>query len=172
MHSSNLCVQQGILGVLFVIIGSTYQVTVQTQQFHGVTIMLYVLCQLCFYFGPNGLTFIIPAELFPTRFRASCHGISAASGKLASVIVQLYLEYVKFGTRTSSASSPRSKWLGWVLLIFALPMFLGAVVTWWWVPEVQEKTGTNITLEELAKGRQRLADVVVTTEEDGADAAV
>ena len=51
-------------------------------------------------------------------------------------------------------------------------MFLGALVTWWWVPEVQEKTGTNITLEELAKGRQRLADVVMTTDEDGTDAAV
>ena len=138
--------------------------------------MLYVLCQLCFYFGPNGLTFIIPAELFPTRFRCTCHAMSAASGKFASVIVQLFLAYVKFGdqsgTGSSGASSPKSKWLGWVLLIFALPMFLGAFVGWWWVPEVQEKAGTNITLEELAKGRQRLAEAVIGTEEEGNDETV
>lgn len=145
-------------------------------QFHGVTIMLYVLCQLCFYMGPNGLTFIIPAELFPTRFRCTCHGVSAASGKLASVIVQIFLAYVKFGdesgTGTSGASGLRSKWLGWVLLIFALPMFFGALVTWRLVPEVQEKTRTNITLEELAKGRARLVDVGVAIEALGADMAV
>ena len=157
----------GILGILFVIIGSTYQVTVQTQ-FHGVTITLYALCQLCFYFGPNGLTFIIPAELFPTGFRCTCHGISAASGKLASVLVQIFLAYVKFGDETevgsSSASSPTSKWLGYVLLVFAIPMFFGALASWWLVPEVQRNDGVNIALEELAKGRQRSGEVVMTTE--------
>jgi hypothetical protein len=37
-------------------------------------------------FGPNTMTFIIPAELFPARFRATCHGISAASGKLGAIV--------------------------------------------------------------------------------------
>ena len=50
-------------------------------------------------------------------------------------------------------------------MIFAVPMFLGAVVSWLWVPEVQGKDRTNVTLEELAKGRQRLAEVVVIVEE-------
>lgn len=132
--------------------------------------MLYVLCQLCFYIGPNGLTFIIPAELFPTRFRCTCHGISAASGKLGSVIVQLFLAYVKFedssGPGSSRFSSPKSTWLGWVLLIFAVPMFLGAFVSWLWVPEVQNKDRTNVTLEELAKGRQTLTEVVLVGGEE------
>lgn len=165
----------GTLGILFVIIGSTYQFTAQTR-LHGVTIALYVLCQLCFYFGPNGLTFIIPAELFPTRFRCTCHGISAASGKFGSIIAQLFFAYVKFGNATgsgsSTSSSPTSTWLGWVLLILALPMFLGAFVGWLWIPQVQGKDGTNITLEELAKGRQRLAEAAVTGEEEGSDRAV
>lgn len=167
--------KQGTLGILFVIIGSTYQFTAQTR-LHGVTIALYVLCQLCFYFGPNGLTFIIPAELFPTRFRCTCHGISAASGKFGSIIAQLFFAYVKFGNATgsgsSTSSSPTSTWLGWVLLILALPMFLGAFVGWLWIPQVQGKDGTNITLEELAKGRQRLAEAAVTGEEEGSDRAV
>jgi MFS transporter, PHS family, inorganic phosphate transporter len=152
------CVTFVILGFLFIIIGATFQATVQTQ-FRGVTITLYCLCQLCFYFGPNTLTFTIPAELFPTKYRSTCHGISAAAGKLGSVIVQLFLAYVKFGsndTGVTSSSNPHSKWLGWVLLIFAIPMFLGALVTWIWLPDLQTKYGESLKLEELAEGRQRL----------------
>lgn len=37
-------------------------------------------------FGPNTTTFIIPAELFPTRFRSTCHGISGAAGKLGAIV--------------------------------------------------------------------------------------
>mmetsp|Transcript_8059 Transcript_8059/g.15090 ORF Transcript_8059/g.15090 Transcript_8059/m.15090 type:complete len:484 (+) Transcript_8059:41-1492(+) len=37
-------------------------------------------------FGPGAMTFMIPAEIFPTAVRASCHGISAAGGKLGAFI--------------------------------------------------------------------------------------
>ncbi|KAK6939118.1 Major facilitator, sugar transporter-like [Dillenia turbinata] len=37
-------------------------------------------------FGPNTTTFIVPAELFPTRFRSTCHGISGATGKVGAII--------------------------------------------------------------------------------------
>lgn len=37
-------------------------------------------------FGPNSTTFIVPAELFPARFRSTCHGISAAAGKSGAII--------------------------------------------------------------------------------------
>jgi len=36
--------------------------------------------------GPNTTTFVLPSESFPTEVRATCHGISAASGKLGAVI--------------------------------------------------------------------------------------
>ncbi|KAK2982390.1 hypothetical protein RJ640_026233 [Escallonia rubra] len=49
-------------------------------------------------FGPNSTTFIVPAELFPARFRSTCHGISAASGKAGAIIgafvVQNYTQKV------------------------------------------------------------------------------
>ncbi|RUP47658.1 hypothetical protein BC936DRAFT_145483 [Jimgerdemannia flammicorona] len=35
-------------------------------------------------FGPNATTFIYPGEMFPTRYRSTCHGISAASDVLAA----------------------------------------------------------------------------------------
>ncbi|KAK4436242.1 Inorganic phosphate transporter 1-11 [Sesamum alatum] len=37
-------------------------------------------------FGPNSTTFVLPAELFPTRVRSTCHAISAASGKAGAMI--------------------------------------------------------------------------------------
>ncbi|KAF3555741.1 hypothetical protein F2Q69_00016218 [Brassica cretica] len=48
-----------------------------------------VLYGLVFFFcnfGPNTTTFIIPAELFPARFRPTCHGISGAAGKLWAIV--------------------------------------------------------------------------------------
>ncbi|CAL9215724.1 unnamed protein product [Arabidopsis halleri] len=50
---------------------------------------LMVLYGLIFFFcnfGPNTTTFIIPAELFPARFRSTCHGISGAAGKLGAIV--------------------------------------------------------------------------------------
>jgi hypothetical protein len=140
-----------VLGFLFIITGATYRIGN-----NGVTITLYILCQICFYFGPNGLTFLIPAELFPTKYRTTCHGLSAASGKLGSVIVQVFLAYVKFGPSGSKTSwvSPDSPWFGDVLLIFAAPMFLGALVSWWFIPDLQGKDGLSLSLEVLAEGRR------------------
>eukprot|EP00913_Durusdinium_trenchii_P001235 g1138.t1 len=36
--------------------------------------------------GPNLTTYILPAEIFPTCVRATCHGISAASGKIGAFL--------------------------------------------------------------------------------------
>lgn len=35
-------------------------------------------------FGPNTTTFVYPAEIFPVRGRATCHGVAAAAGKLGA----------------------------------------------------------------------------------------
>ncbi|KFY60250.1 hypothetical protein V497_03740, partial [Pseudogymnoascus sp. VKM F-4516 (FW-969)] len=78
------------MGVLFAVIGGSYFKAVDTD-LHALTITLYVLVQLLFNLGPNTLTFILPAELFPTRYRATCHGISASLGKLGSIIVVAFL---------------------------------------------------------------------------------
>lgn len=36
--------------------------------------------------GANSTTWIIPAEIFPTEARSTCHGISAAFGKAGAVV--------------------------------------------------------------------------------------
>ncbi|KAI3445512.1 hypothetical protein Pfo_002177 [Paulownia fortunei] len=44
-------------------------------------------------FGPNSTTFIVPAEIFPARFRSTCHGISAAAGKAGAIVGALGFLY-------------------------------------------------------------------------------
>ena len=49
-------------------------------------IVMYALCFFFANFGPNATTFVIPAELFPTQWKSTGHGISAASGKVGAII--------------------------------------------------------------------------------------
>ncbi|KAK8576549.1 hypothetical protein V6N13_032470 [Hibiscus sabdariffa] len=60
-------------------------------------LLFFVLYGLNFFFanfGPNSTTFVLPAELFPTRLRSTCHVLSAAVGKAGAMIwafvIQLY----------------------------------------------------------------------------------
>jgi MFS transporter, PHS family, inorganic phosphate transporter len=100
---------------------------------------------------------MIPAEIFPTRYRATCHGISAAAGKLGSILVQIFSTYYKFGTIGSSQTIR----YGWILIVFAVAMLLGAVITHFCIPPIQKKRdgrgkfwgGKPETLENLALGR-------------------
>ena len=43
--------------------------------------LLYGLTFFFANFGPNSTTFVLPAELFPTRVRSTCHAMSAVAGK-------------------------------------------------------------------------------------------
>lgn len=49
-------------------------------------IVMYSFTFLFANFGPNATTFVVPAEIFPARLRSTCHGISAASGKLGAMV--------------------------------------------------------------------------------------
>ncbi|KAL0383618.1 UNVERIFIED_CONTAM: Inorganic phosphate transporter 1-4 [Sesamum calycinum] len=49
-------------------------------------VVMYSLTFFFANFGPNSTTFVVPAEIFPARFRSTCHGISAAAGKLGAIV--------------------------------------------------------------------------------------
>jgi MFS transporter, PHS family, inorganic phosphate transporter len=68
--------------------------------------------------GPNATTFLLPVEVFPTRVRASAHGIAAASGKAGAVFTAF-----AFGTITEKIG------LNGVLGLFSGIMALCAAVT-------------------------------------------
>lgn len=148
-----------ILAAIFVALGVVFI----TAHLSGgpVIIALYILGQTAFNFGPNATTYIIAGEAFPTRYRASCHGIAAGAGKLGSILVQLFSAYYGFGS--SSTTRESTKRYGTIIIVFAAVMLIGAVLTHFWVPDMQhprEKgsgwrtVGKNKTLEELALGRK------------------
>ncbi|KIY98746.1 Inorganic phosphate transporter 1-6 [Monoraphidium neglectum] len=49
-------------------------------------IVIYALTFFFANFGPNTTTFIVPGECFPTKYRATCHGLSAAWGKAGAIV--------------------------------------------------------------------------------------
>lgn len=53
-----------------------------------------------------------PAEVFPTRFRASAHGLSAASGKAGAIISAL-----AFNELTKKIGTPAVLWSAYSSLI-------------------------------------------------------
>ncbi|CAN3370261.1 inorganic phosphate transporter Pho84p [Diutina catenulata] len=105
---------------------------------------LYIVAQFFQNFGPNTTTFIIPGEIFPTRYRSTAHGLSAASGKVGAIIAQTCL-----GTLVSHNCArdgkPENCWLNHVMEIFALFMLLG-IFTSLLLPETKRKT-----LEEICE---------------------
>jgi len=47
---------------------------------------IYTIANFFFNFGPNSTTFVVPGEVFPTRWRSTGHGISAACGKVGAIL--------------------------------------------------------------------------------------
>ncbi|GAA5875934.1 hypothetical protein JCM8547_008352 [Rhodosporidiobolus lusitaniae] len=103
----------------------------------GAFVFLYCLTNFFQNFGPNTTTFVIPGEVFPTRYRSTAHGISAGSGKLGAIIAQVMAFKLK-DRGGKNAFVPR------VMEIFALFMLTGIFSTLL-LPETKGKT-----LEELS----------------------
>ncbi|PMD31235.1 MFS general substrate transporter [Hyaloscypha variabilis F] len=139
------------LFILFVVIGGSFNHLYDIGGTSAI-IVLYILCQIFFNFGPNTTTYIMPAELFPTRYRGLCHGISAAFGKLGSVVAQLFLAYINYGHGINYQTI--NKWLPYSLLIFSLFMLLGLLTTLRLLPASETNPDTTPkTLEQWALGR-------------------
>ncbi|KAJ3785791.1 phosphate transporter [Lentinula aff. detonsa] len=73
---------------------------------HAAFIVNFALLQFFFNFGANATTYCYPAEVFPTRFRAFAHGISAASGKAGAIISAL-----AFNALSQDIGTPAVLWI-------------------------------------------------------------
>ncbi|OIT34631.1 PREDICTED: inorganic phosphate transporter 1-11-like [Nicotiana attenuata] len=74
-----------MMTVFMAIIGVKYDY-LKTKEHKWTFATLYGLTFFFANFGPNSTTFVLPAELFPTRVRSTCHALSAASGKAGAMI--------------------------------------------------------------------------------------
>jgi len=130
-----------ILTILFVIMGFGYDKLTATAPAKKAFVFLYCLANFFQNFGPNTTTFVIPGEIFPTRYRSTAHGISAASGKLGAIVAQVGFARLKDIGGTN-------KFVKHILEIFALFMLTGIASTLL-LPETKLKT-----LEELSNEDQ------------------
>ncbi|KAI0392025.1 phosphate permease [Xylariaceae sp. FL0594] len=131
-----------ILTIIFSVLGFCY-----TSLSQGALLGLYVVANFFFNFGPNTTTFIVPGEYFPTRYRSTAHGLSAAMGKVGAIVAQVIsIPLLRKDAPASGACSGRecAPWLGRLMQIFALFMLLGLLVSLL-LPETK-----GYTLEELA----------------------
>jgi PHS family inorganic phosphate transporter-like MFS transporter len=99
--------------------------------------VIFTLSQFTLNIGPNATTFLIPAEVFPTRVRGTAHGISAAAGKCGAVLTAF-----AFGSVEDAIG------LSGVLGIFSGVMALTALVTLW-IPETKDRTLAEIESDIL-----------------------
>ncbi|KKA26031.1 hypothetical protein TD95_000328 [Thielaviopsis punctulata] len=154
-----------VLSVLFMVTGGVYYAVHRTPRAPA-TVALVAVCHFMFNFGANTLTFIIPAEIFPTCYRCTCHGISAAAGKIGSLVAIV----VVYGINSSYQSSTRQ---GLIFILFGSVAALGALFSWAYLPDSQrevvddEGSGKtrleSKTLEALGAGRaqaKRLGETV------------
>ncbi|KAI8633381.1 phosphate permease [Xylariaceae sp. FL1651] len=129
-----------ILTITFSVLGFCYHRLSQQS-----LLALYVVANYFFNFGPNTTTFIIPGECFPTRYRSTGHGISAAMGKVGAIVAQVIsIPLIGMGAASNCTGSACTPWIDKLMQIFALFMLLGLVVSFL-VPETK-----GYTLEELA----------------------
>ncbi|KAK0644651.1 major facilitator superfamily domain-containing protein [Cercophora newfieldiana] len=87
---------------------------------HQASMVFYVFAQVLFNLGPNTLTFIIAAEIFPTEVRGTSYGIAAAFGKLGAVIARGIIKGAGKGKRG----------LVTVLAVFCVVLVVMALLVW------------------------------------------
>jgi len=130
-----------ILTILFATMGFGYARLTSTPAAVKGFVVLYCFANFFQNFGPNTTTLVIPGEVFPTRYRSTAHGISAASGKLGAIVAQVgFARMVNIGGT--------GKFIKHILEIFAFFMLTGIFSTLL-LPETKQKT-----LEELSNEPQ------------------
>ncbi|KAG6776443.1 inorganic phosphate transporter 1-4-like [Populus alba x Populus x berolinensis] len=116
-------------------------------------VIIYSLTFFFANFGPNATTFVVPAEIFPARLRSTCHGISAASGKLGAIVGAFGFLYLSQDQNKAKADAGYPAGIGVKnsLLVLGVVNFFGILFTFL-VPEsngksLEEMSGENETDE-------------------------
>ena len=104
-----------------------YSSEAHIQQFQA----MYFLSSFFNQFGPNSVTFLVAAEVFPTPIRATAHGFSAAVGKLGALHAAVMYNYLE----TTEEKFRIVCWFG----------LAGAILTWLFLPDT---TGLDLKEQE------------------------
>ncbi|XP_052160218.1 probable inorganic phosphate transporter 1-9 [Oryza glaberrima] len=110
---------------------------------HAKTAGYIVLYSLTFFsanLGPNTTTFILPAELFPARFRSTCHGLSGAAGKLGALVGSI--GFLWASQQKDGAAAGHLPGIGMMYALFVLGgiCLLGLALTYAFTPETMTRS--------------------------------
>lgn len=84
--------------ILFVVPAFHYEHYIQPENIKSFQAM-YFLSSFFNQFGPNCITFLVAAEVYPTQIRATAHGLSAACGKLGALLTAVLGNYIDTQTK-------------------------------------------------------------------------
>ncbi|KAF9037091.1 phosphate transporter [Panaeolus papilionaceus] len=142
-----------MLTILFIIMGAAYYHLDPSSHSPG---FVFLICVINFFtnFGANVTTFVIPGEAFPTRYRSTCHGLSAGMGKVGAIVGQVVISAGQIHKQSKDRNVPSEMntlphGMTATFLIFAAFMLTGIASTWFLLPETKQKT-----LEELSNESQ------------------
>ncbi|KAI3960875.1 hypothetical protein MKW92_014834 [Papaver armeniacum] len=140
-----------MMSVFMLIIGIKYDYLKKDN--HKLFAALYGLTFFFANFGPNSITFVLPAELFPTRVRSTCHALSAASGKAGALVGAFGIQSYTLGGDTNKIKK--------AMMILAFTNMLGFFFTFL-VPETKGRSLEEISGE--GGGRDSSEDHSTVTE--------
>ncbi|KAJ7628959.1 major facilitator superfamily domain-containing protein [Roridomyces roridus] len=117
-------------------------------KFHTLSKPAFIVCfaflQFFFNFGANTTTYCYPAEVFPTKFKAFAHGLSAAAGKAGAIISALV-----FNSLSTKIGTDKVLW------IFVGCCIAGAFFTLL-LPEVRGRDPDEVLAHEMAEERRHM----------------
>lgn len=127
--------------ILFVVPAFNFEFFTSKTHIHAFQAM-YFLSSFFNQFGPNSVTFLVAAEVFPTPIRATAHGFSAAVGKAGALLASVLYNYIDTQTK-----------------FYVVPWFglAGALLTWLFLPDT---TGLDLKEQErrwsyIREGREQ-----------------
>jgi len=125
------------LALLYFIIGISFK---QLEDLPGLFIVLYGLTFFFSNAGPNTTTFVLPSESFPTKVRATCHGLSAAAGKVGAALGAGMMAPI-----LDAYGIPP------VLYICSIISILGAILTYFFITETRGLSLEQVTNDSDVK---------------------
>jgi PHS family inorganic phosphate transporter-like MFS transporter len=149
--------------ILILIFGVILIEVREDHAFHPLGIIFYFIASISFEVGANFTTFMLPAELFPTRHRAFAVGIAASSGKVGAVIIQPFVRYVTYHGKYGGASEDLGLapfWVGFATISWIGAPIFGLLATYLLIPQTRlsDEGNANQPLDILCKLRTPMQD--------------
>ncbi|XP_062153316.1 low affinity inorganic phosphate transporter 4-like [Alnus glutinosa] len=136
-----------MMSVFMLVIGLNYDYLLEKNHAY-IFAILYGLTFFFANFGPNSTTFVLPAELFPTRVRATCHAMSAAAGKAGAMVAAFGIQnYTLDGQPPKIRKAMTILAIRKAMIILAVTNLLGFFCTFL-VPETKGRSLEEISGED------------------------